>query len=528
MKQAWWETRWFAVALIALSVVPVLYPDFPPLVDLPSHMGRYKIAMGDSAYLARYFEFRWQLSGNLGADLLVVPLSWLLGPVAATKIVATLIPPLVVGAVLAISKQAHGQLSPTAAMAVPLVYTQPFLFGLLNYMLAVALALWIYYWFVRLGDAGRMRLRSILLLPAGFLLFLTHISGWGILGLILFAAELVRQRGQGKPLIKAAVASAGQMLPLIIPLLLLFVWQSSAAGKTEYWFHWKLKLLWSGTLFRDSWRWVDVLTLAAVYLLLSILLIGRSFRLDRALGLGAFLVFAAFVVLPFIIFGSSLSDVRLLPVSLMLVFAALRPFDAGHRRLATITAMAAAIIVVLRMATVTFSFAQASDRQAAQLTLLDQVERGSRVAVAVGGHCSPWPLPRSDHLGSMAIVRREAFVNDQWYLPGSVSLTVRYPAAGRYAADPSQFLPAGQCGPEALANWMGGLPSPAFDFVWLLETGPMPAAFAHEWRLVAEAPGSRLYRKTENLSRGANQHPALSPQEAAQQRNGGEDAAKAG
>jgi len=495
MKQAWWETRWFAAALIALSVVPMLYPGFPPLVDLPSHMGRYKIAMGDSSYLARYFDFRWQLSGNLGADLLIVPLAWVAGPVAATKIVTILIPPLIVAATLAIGKQAHGRLSPCAAMAVPLVYTLPFLYGFLNYMLAVALALWVYYLFVRLGRAGRLKLRAALMAPMALLLFITHISGWGIVGLIAFASEWVRLRETGQSAARAASGSAIQMLPLALPLLLLLAWQSEAVGTTKYWFDWKLKILWSATLFRDSWRVLDSLTLLVVYALMAIVLLARPFRIDRSLGMGALALFIAFAVLPFVIFGSSLSDIRLLPVPLMLLFAGVRPFEAGQHRLAIGTATAVAAIVLSRMALVTLSFAQASDRQRQQLSVLGHVERGARVAVAVGGKCRFWPLPRSDHLGSMAIVRREAFANDQWFLPGSVSLIVHYPLAGSYASDPSQFLPNDGCAPEDLAAWVQRLPATAFDYMWLLETGPVAARLTTGWVLVAQGPDSRLYRK---------------------------------
>jgi hypothetical protein len=491
----WWESRWFAAALIFLSAVPLLYPEFPPLVDLPSHIGRYKIAMGDSALLGRYYSFEWHLSGNLGADLLIVPLSHLVGPIAATKFVTMLIPPAIVAGSLAISKAANGRYSPTAAMAVPLAYSEPFLYGFLNYILAIALALWIFYLFLRLGQAGRLKLRAALMVPLSSALFMTHVSGWGILGLIAFASEWVRLRGEGLRPFEAIGKAAIQMIPLVLPLALLLLWQSGAAGTTRDWFQWRRKLLWMALLFRDQWLSADRYSVIFLYALAFLTLILRSCRLHPALGLGAAAVFSAFLVLPYTIFGSAQSDVRLLPVALILLFMAVRPFPLADRRAGQLLAVAATAFALVRITLVTASFAVAADRQQSQLSVLDEVERGARIAVAAGEHCKFWPLPRSDHLGSMAIIRKEAFVNDQWFLPGSVSLVVNYPQAGAYASDPSQMLPYDLCGPPAVRQWIAGLPPKAFDYVWLLDTFPLPPSYSDRWRLVAERPGSRLYRK---------------------------------
>ena len=514
MKQAWWETRWFAATLIALSVVPLLYPDFPPLVDLPSHMGRYQIALGNSDLLARFYKFEWHLSGNLGADLLIVPLSGLLGPEEATKVVAMLIPPLLVSGLLAIGRSVDGRLSPTAAMVVPLVYTQPFLFGFLNYMLAVTLAIWALHLFRQLGGAGRLGLRAVLMVPLGLLLFITHAAGWGILGLCAFAGEWVRIRDAGCRPLGAAGKAALQMTPLLPPLLLLLLWQSGAAGATTGWFLWNRKLIWTALLFRDLWPVADRLTAVFVAAFALLLLTARWCRIDRAIGLGSLGVFGAFLLLPFQVFGSALSDMRLLPVALMLLFIAVQPRTEG--RMAQLVAIAATGLAVARMAITTAAFTVAGDWQQGQISVLDKVERGARIAVAAGPTCGSAALPRNDHLGSIAIVRKEAFVNDQFYLPGSVSVVIDYPEAGSYASAPSQHLSYDVCGPAGVELWMSNLPANAFDYVWMLGADPMPPSYADRWHLAAERPGSRLYRKIAQSGGGTGQNPTLGPKQPAQ------------
>ena len=65
------------LALVLLSCVPLLWPDVPPLTDLPGHMGRYRVQLdlATSPDLQQYFGFDWQVIGNLGVDLLVEALA---------------------------------------------------------------------------------------------------------------------------------------------------------------------------------------------------------------------------------------------------------------------------------------------------------------------------------------------------------------------------------------------------------------------------------------------------------------------
>jgi hypothetical protein len=64
-----WETRAFVVLAVLISTLPLLWPDVPPLTDLPGHMGRYRIQIDieNSPALASFYAFEWGLIGNLGS-----------------------------------------------------------------------------------------------------------------------------------------------------------------------------------------------------------------------------------------------------------------------------------------------------------------------------------------------------------------------------------------------------------------------------------------------------------------------------
>ena len=101
--------------MILLAFVPFLYPAIPPIVDLGGHMGRFKIAadVADSHILQQWFTFHWMPIGNLGVDLIVVPLSKLIGVELATKLVVMSIPPLTVAGMLWVAREVHNRLPPT-------------------------------------------------------------------------------------------------------------------------------------------------------------------------------------------------------------------------------------------------------------------------------------------------------------------------------------------------------------------------------------------------------------------------------
>ena len=115
----------------------------------------------------------------------------------------------------------------------------------------------------------------------------------------------------------------------------------------------------------------------------------------------------------------------------------------------------------------------------------------------VGRTCTrPWALARDSHLGAMAIVRRQAFSNDQWAVEGANLLRVEYEAAGHFMADPSQIVQPANCPRGRLWSAdraLTGIPREAFDYVWTIDLPPTnPRSFAG-LRLVWRGPDTVLY-----------------------------------
>src|SRR5687768_6271721 len=266
-SRPWWETRPFVAALILLSAVPFLYPTIPPLVDLLGHMGRYRVQLDvdTSPWLARYYGFTWAAIGNLGVDLLMVPLGKLLGLEPAVKLIVLAIPPMTVAGFLWVAREVHGRLPPTALFALPFAYSHPFMFGFVNYALSMALAFLAFGLWLRLARLDRLKLRAILFVPISFIVFFAHTFGWGMLGLMAFSAEAVRQHDRGAGWLKSGIRAASHAMTMALPALVMIAWRSDIRGSvTSAWFAWRLKLEATVAVLRDRWVEFDWLSLAII------------------------------------------------------------------------------------------------------------------------------------------------------------------------------------------------------------------------------------------------------------------------
>ncbi len=477
----WWQTRTFVVLLALASTIPLLWPDIPPLVDLPGHMGRYRVelAIAQHPELGQWYDFRWSLIGNLGIDLLVLPLAPLFGLELAVKLIVIAIPALTVAGLLWIAREVHGRVPATALFALPLAYSYPFQFGFINFALSMALALNLFALWVRLGRLGRFQRRAIVFVPVSCLLWLCHTFGWGTLGVLAFSAEMIRQHdrlkdGRNGHWLESWVRAGLGCLPLAVPLLLMVVWRSGdhVGGQTADWFNWEAKVHWVTMILRDRWMAFDLLS---VLVLFGVVLTGftdRRIEYSRHLGLSALFLLAVFILLPRIVFGSAYADMRLAPFVLAIALIAIRPRQELSFKGAATFAALGLVFSGVRLAGTTASYwlyDRSTDRA---LAALAHVPQGARVVSFVGRRCEDdWAYTRLEHIPAMLMVRRLAFSNDQWSMAGAQQLTTRYKAAKGFAHDPSQIVTDRRCRGEwwrPLDRALNRFPRDAFDYVWLL------------------------------------------------------------
>lgn len=499
-QRPFWEHPWLLAALVLASALPLLWPEVPPLLDLPGHMGRYRVQLdlGSSPELQAFYDFEWALIGNLGIDLLVEVLAPILGLEPAVKLIVILIPTLTVAGLLWVAYEVHGRIPPTTLFALPFAYNFPFLFGFANFALSMALALLAFALWLRLARLERLVLRFILFIPLSAAIWVVHAFGWGTLGVLAFSAELVRQYDRGHHFIVAGIRSGFHCLALVPPIALVLAWRSDAAGLTGDWFNMSRKLDWLKMALRDRWEWFDIAGLALASLVIFWAMVDRRVHYSRNLAASALFLSIVFVLLPRIVFGSAYADMRLAPYLFAIGLVAIRyPLPGRPRLVAALGIMGIAFFAV-RTAGTTISmwfYDRSFDRE---LAALDHVPRGAAMVSFVGRQCvEPWAMSRLLHLPALAIVRRHAFSNDQWTMEGAQLLRVSYAPGWPYVKDPSQIVTQHRCRREiwrpinvALARF----PRKAFDYVWLISPPPVDPEVTIGLRPVWRSGTSVLYR----------------------------------
>ncbi len=470
MTRWWQQERAIAIAAVA-ATLPLWFVQLPPLIDLLGHLGRYHIQLNiaDNPVLAANWSFHWQWLGNLGGDLLMELLGRLFGVERGGIVLAGLLLVLMISGMARLSNAAHGAVQAMAWAAFPFAMAYPWHYGLVNYWLGVALAFHAAAWIWPMARDWR---RLVLLGVLSLLLWTAHIYGWAVFAVLIGARTLAQMNW--RTWLKLPLHLWTLATPLL-PMLLLG-YGARGARETYAWFVWTRKFDALRFTLRDQWEVLDTVTLAAAIALLGWGLSSRILRFDRGLAMAALILLLAVVILPFQLFGSAFADGRLWPVVFAVALLSLRPRADAPPALANRIATVAAALFAVRIAVTTIGFQGYDADYRLHLKALDHVGRGSKIAVFLDFPCEvSWRRPRLDHLDSLAIVRRDAFTNGQWDVPGAQLLTPLGAAGTPFNADPSQLVRRPDCPADLrpqLARKIAAFPRDRFDYVWAIGFDP--------------------------------------------------------
>jgi hypothetical protein len=462
---------WGAFALLLVLVtLPVFSTVLPPLFDYPNHLARmHLLAEGGD----RFYRVIWAPLPNLAEDLIVPPLARLMPLGTAGKLFLVMIFALIAGGALCLNRVASGGWRMWPLLAFLLLYNRILLWGFLNYLFGLGVALFgVALWMAL--EQRRVWQRTLASALMALVCFFSHIAAFGVYALAICGVEapaaLAELRARRWPALGRRAAIVGTQF--IIPAVLFLGWRQQAAGGAVSYagFARKADLLFS--VFDNYDRAFDIACFG-LFLALGIGLAasGRLGLVPR-LGWAAGLVFAAYLVLPSQIYGGSGADHRL-PVALYLLLVAGSAPRFPNRRFAIAIGTAAALLLTLRIAVIERVWRRADRIYAADLAGIDALPRGARLAVAYPPDAVHVVRVPQVHLAALATARRDAFVPTLFAIPGQQPLMLRPPWAALAEAAQPQLLWAALVSGDRAA-WAGLAPILApYDFVVFVGRKPV-------------------------------------------------------
>ena len=460
---------WWAIALALLSCLPVLVARYPQMSDYPAHLARYHVMLdaGRSPDLARFYGFTWQWTGNLGVDLLIRPFAAVFGLELGGRIIVGLIAVLTGLGIVAVDVTLRRRVTVASFLAFTLIWSPMLLTGLINFSLGLAVALWAFAGWV--APDGR-RWRWALFLPIGLVVWLCHLSAWGMLGVMALGYEWHRERG-----LRAFLAVWPLALPVIPLLFGHWLFGAGTSGDFSYGPYWWIfkKVIWQRAL-RDTNMNLDLVSLLLIWIALLVAAVTR--RIDGRLGWGAAWLLLLSIAMPRHISGGDYADYRMITAGLLVSCLAI---DWPKVRALPRWAMAVApALYLVRLAVTTLSWQADSAETGRMLEALDHLPRGSRVASAVLVPRVGWALDHFEHIGAYSVVRRDCLSNANFAVPHIHMLSLKVP----FAVDPSQRLILGAEDRVDLANFEPALNADYLWYVGAREPDTLPAGAVVVWR----------------------------------------------
>jgi hypothetical protein len=409
-----------------LVTVPLFSTVLPPLFDYPNHLARmHLLSEGGNTFYA----VQWGPLPNLAQDLIVPPLARVMPLETASKLFLVMIFGAIAGGTVWLNRVATGKWRLWPLLAFLLLYNRVLLWGFVNYLFGVGVALGaIALWLALERKSWQMRVFASSL--AALACYFSHIAAFGFYALVISGVELAPalaelRRSDWLALGRRIAVTGTQFL--FPAVLFLSSWQATARGPISYAaFFRKADLLFS--VFDNYNRAVDISCFALFLALLGWLATTRRLYLTPRLGWAVAVVFIAYLLLPSQMYGGSAADHRLPTALFLLLIGSSTPHFPSRRAAITIGAAALSVLVV-RIALIELVWHRADRVYSANLAGIDMLPRVTKLAVAYPPSAINFaPIPET-HFAALAIVRREAFVPTLFALPAQQPVVLKPPYA---------------------------------------------------------------------------------------------------
>jgi hypothetical protein len=282
------------VLLCTISALPILVTKMPAMIDYPNHLARFYI-IGHQAdpLLSRYYQITWRPIPDLAGDVIVPIFNRFVDIFTAGKLAVLLMMGLIASGTYILHYTPYKAWTGAAACFL-FLFNGIFMYGFLNYLFSIGVALWATAGWIALRDRPWWW-RSAYSVCAVSVLFLSHFGGVGLYALAIFCYEVSRLDGTNRGRLAFFSDAAAVLLPflIVIPLILSTLDLHALSGTEPSHLTSKLRGLYY--IFRNAHVVFDKISLCFILLFFGFLFYRRRIEIPR---LGwVFLLFAGLVYL---------------------------------------------------------------------------------------------------------------------------------------------------------------------------------------------------------------------------------------
>jgi hypothetical protein len=466
------SARWFWLAFLALyllTVLPIVRADLPPLVDYPIHLARMHvlIELPRSQALQQYYALNWRALPNLAMDLTVpalvriMPLEW-----ASKTFILIFLALLPTGAAL-VHRLVTGQWSVWALFGFLFLYSHLLVWGSLNYLCGLGLALMAFaLWLAlaRQAEVVRVAMASV----CALLLFFAHLVACAVFALLIAGheiGEIWREREVSARRVILRAVAAG--LPFVVPAGI-FLGGGFGGELGDFAYEGIVRRL--GLALFEGHLALDIASFVALGALIAIGYLGGFVTVVPALRGPLLLLGLPYILAPAKLMTAHGLDERF-PLAFMLMLAAATLSAGATAKVVRVAVVTGLAMFLVRTAAFASDCERANRLYPRLIAMLDQVPQGGRLAVAFDGvDIGPGSIP-INHLPTLAVLRRDALVTTFATLETQQPVIMTpTPQTLRDAARPEELwaaLMAGEAGQAKVRDALAG-----FDAVAVVGSTP--------------------------------------------------------
>jgi hypothetical protein len=377
-----WQAALTFLTLCVISSLPVLLTKMPAMVDYPNHLARFYIIGHDTnPLLLKFYSIIWRPIPDLAGDATVPIFNKIFNIYTAGKLFVLLIMISITSGTYALHYALYRR-STGSAVCFLFIFNGIFMYGFLNYLFSIGLALWATAGWVVFRDRPWL-LRTIYSAFAVSVLYLSHLVGVGLYALAILCYEVARRDETNRNQRTFVLDTAAALLPFLVIVLMALSISSTLAthdlSGTE-WPH--LSTKWRGLYYivRNGQFAFDAIFFCFLVLFFGFLLYNKRIEIPRLGWL--FLLFASLVYLatPEWVFHVWAIDVRL-PVAFVFFLIAMVRWRLDTPRAAVIFYSIIVVAVALRALGVTDTWQVYGKIASDYEKSFGQIEPGSRILV---------------------------------------------------------------------------------------------------------------------------------------------------